>query len=210
MKPGGYSKLIHVIVFATFFLPFFQNGCGPSAEEKVKTEQKRQADSIANANTLKDSVASQKNKPVISVTDSIDIDSTDAADLKTYHDIPQKEKRISVELAEQFPFLKSLLNPAEAISTGAGSIIDCSPYILTVSTFLCMLLLLVSFILKFIDKRALNAIIFIELLSFIALYYAVPITWLGEKLWGYWVCFYAIIVLLAFDIYVRIKNKKTE
>ncbi|MES2726516.1 MAG: hypothetical protein V4643_05400 [Bacteroidota bacterium] len=209
MKHEGYSKLIHVIVFATFFLPFFQNGCGPSAEEKVKAENKRLADSIAKINAIQDSIALQKNEPVASEEmDSIIIDSNIVS--KPGHDATKKEKRISVELAEQFPYLKPLLNPAEAVSTGVGSIIDSSPYILTVCTFLCLLLLLLSFIIKFIDKRALNAILFIELLSLAALYYALPVTWLGDKLWGYWACFYAISALIIFDIYVSIKNKRIE
>ncbi|MES2655922.1 MAG: hypothetical protein V4620_10060 [Bacteroidota bacterium] len=209
MKVGGYSKIIHVIVFATFFLPFFQNGCSPSAEEKVKIEEKRIADSIASATASADSIVTQKPQTLVETT--VDSINTNNSTVSTPgHDATQKEKRISVQVAEQFPLLKPLLNPAQDISTGVGTIIDCSPYIMAVCTFLCLLLLLLSFVIKFIDKRALNAILFIELLSLASLYYAIPITWLGERLWGYWFCFYGIIVLVVFDIYVRIKNKKTE
>ncbi|MES2380081.1 MAG: hypothetical protein V4538_03510 [Bacteroidota bacterium] len=209
MKHEGYSKLIHVIVFTTFFLPFFQNGCGPSAEEKVKAENKRLADSIAKITAIQDSIALQKNEPVASEEiDSIIIDSNIVS--KSNNTTTEKEKRISVQVAEQIPLLKPFLNPTEDISTGVGTIIDSLPYFAFVCTFLCLLLLLISFVIKFIDKKALNTIIFTELLSIVALYNAVPITLFGENLWGYWFCFYAIIALVVFDIYVRIKNKKTE
>ena len=209
MKTGGYSKIIHVIVLVTFFLPFFQNGCGPSAEEKVKAENKRLADSIANATAIADSIAQQTNEPVISEEiDSIHIDSSIVS--KPINTTTEKEKRISVQVAEEFPFLKPLLNHDGDISTGVGSVIDSSPYFVFIYTSLCLLLLLISFVIKFIDKKALNTIIFTELLSIVALYNAVPITLFGDKLWGYWVCFYSIILLIVLDIYVRIKNKHHE
>lgn len=211
MKAGGYSKIIHVIVFATFFLPFFENGCGPSAEEKLKAENRRQVDSIAKYTAMEDSIASQKNEPLVSEEiDSINMDTSIISKPINANTTTEKEKRVSVQVAEQFPFLKPLLSPTENISTGVGAIIDSSTYFVFIYSSLCLLLLLISFVIKFIDKKALNTIIFIELLSIVALYNALPITLFGNKLWGYWFCFCAIIALVVFDVYVRLKNKQTE
>ncbi|MFZ4796925.1 MAG: hypothetical protein ACOYMA_05490 [Bacteroidia bacterium] len=214
-----YSRFIHVLVLCTFFLPFFRSGCNtPSAEEKLNAEQQHQADSIAICTRNADSIAGISDIILPdsfsndSTTESItEIDTMDfRAPFKTKQDSIKndKEKSISQQIVEAFPIFRILLNPEPNIYTGIGTTINVFPYFFLFGTFLSLLVLLVSFLVKFIERKAQKTILLLEILAFIFLYNASSYDYWGEELWGYWVSFAAIILLTLFDFYIWWKSRK--
>ncbi len=204
-----YSRFLHVLVLCTFFLPFFQSGCGgPSAEEKAKQEAQRQADSIANATREMDSLMSfepdtfQANigNSEYSATVSEPID-TIAKNNEAFNYLNDDEN-LSLTIIKKFPILKPLLNPEQNVYTGLGTAINLFPLMFLFAAFLSMLFLLVGFVVKFLEKSALKTMLFLEIIAALFLYNAAPFNVWGEKLWGYWVGLSSSLILILFDFYI--------
>jgi hypothetical protein len=212
-----YSRLLHVLVLSTFFLPFFYSGCGgPSAEEKAKQEAQLQADSIAKATSGMDSLMSfepdtfQANigNSEYSATVSMPID-TIAKNNEAFNYL-NDDQNLSLTIIKKFPILKPLLNPEQNVFTGLGTAINLIPLMFIFGTFLSMLFLVVGFLVKFLEKTVLKTILFLEIIAALFLYNAAPFNVWGEKLWGYWVGLASIIILLLFDFYVWWQQKKNQ
>lgn len=206
-----YSRLLHVLVLCAFFLPFFQSGCGsPSAEEKAKQEAQFQADSIAKATREMDSLMSfepdtfQAN--ISSATVSMPVD-TIAKNNEAFNYLSD-DQNLSLTIIKNFPILKPLLHPEQNVYTGLGTAINLFPLMFLFGTFLSMLFLLVGLVVKFLEKSAFKTILFLEIIAALFLYNAAPFNVWGEKLWGYWVTFTSIIILIIFDFYIWWKQRK--
>lgn len=204
-----YSRFIHVLVLCTFFLPFFYTGCGgPSAEEKLKAEDQRKADSIAGTSDILISDTFYNDSSNESITELDTTNDTTPFIAKQDTSKNDKEKSISQQIVEAYPIFKIFLNPKPNIYRGIGTTINVFPYFFLFGTFLSLLFLLVSFLVKFLEKNAQKTILVLEVIAFIFLYNASSYDYWGEKLWGYWVSFTAIILLILFDFYMWWKNRK--
>lgn len=208
-----YSRFLHVLVLCTFFLPFFQSGCG-SAEEKAKQEAQHQADSIAKATREMDSLMIldsdtfqaniSYNADSITVSEPVDTITKENQVFNYLND----DENLSLTIIKKFPILKPLLNPEQNVYTGLGTAINLFPLMFLFGTFLSMLFLLVSSVVKFLDKSALKTILFLEMTTALFLYYAAPFNVWGEKLWGYWVGLISIFILILFDFYIWWQQRK--
>lgn len=211
-----YSLFLHVLVLCTFFLPFFQSGCGgPSAEEKAKQEAQNQVDSIAEATREMDSLVSIYSDTIkieIPIVDTNNNDTTAFENNDKENDAAnsnKKEDYLSSTLTKKYPFLKIILNPEPNVYTGIGMSINALPYVFQFGTFLSVLFLLISLAGKFLDKSAFKTILFLEVIAALFLYNAYILFDLsGEKLWGYWVGFTSIIMLILFDFYIWRQQRK--
>lgn len=134
------------------FSSFFYTGCGgPSAEEKLKMEEQRLADSIAISSRSVDSIATigETTLPDSFCDDSsnesnTEIDTTnDTTPFIAEQDTTKndKEKSISQQIVEAYPIFKIFLNPKPNIYTGIGTTINVFPYFYMFGTFLSLLFL---------------------------------------------------------------------
>jgi hypothetical protein len=211
-----YSRFLHVLVLCTFFLPFFQSGCGgPSAEEKAKQKAQRQADSIAKATSEMDSLMGLESDTIEIETPFVDtshIDTSAIGNSPNQNDADNsnnKEEYLSAILTKKYHFLKIFLNPEPNVYTGIGMSMNALPYVFQIGTFLSVLFLLISLAGKFLDKSAFKTILFLEVIAALFLYHAYILFDIsGEKLWGYWVALTSILILILFDFYICWQQRK--
>ncbi len=204
-----YSRLLHVLVLCAFFLPFFQSGCGsPSAEEKANQEAQHQADSIAKATREMDSLVSLYPDTFQANISAVDDSITVAEPVDTIRKENQvfnylnDDENLSLSIIKKYPILKPLLNPDKNVYTGLGTAINLFPLMFLFGAFLSILFLVVGFLVKFLEKTAIKTILLLEIIAALFLYHAAPFDVWGEKLWGYWVGFTSIIILILFDFYI--------
>ncbi len=213
-----YSRLLHVLVLSTFFLPFFYSGCGgPSAEEKAKQEAQLQADSIAEGTREMDSLMILDSDTIEIETPLVDTNNIDTSAIGNSFNQNEadnsnnKEECLTLKLTKKYSFLKIFLNPEPNVYTGIGMSINTLPYVFQFGTFLSLLFLFISFTVKFLDKSALKTILLLEMIAALFLYNAYILFDIsGEKLWGYWVGLVSFIILFLFDFYVWWQQKKDQ
>ena len=213
-----YSRLLHIATIFCFLLPFFQTGCnwGPSAAERRAAENKRIQDSIENAqkysdstdlnlNNSHDTIEQSDTPQVDTVNEQVSINNADTVHKK----VDKKSDYLSEEIVKKYEFLSPILIPKEDIHTGLATVIDIIPYIPQFSIFISFVLLIISFIIKFVDVESKKT--FIGLLDSLALIFLV-ITQsafiFSETLWGYWVCLTALFLLTIYDLYLIWLDKR--
>ncbi len=184
------SLIIHWATLLCFFLPFFHySGCSSAKEKMEKEEALLLSDSIIIIDSLSNSLLDT------TISESPTIDSNESEN--TVVNAPADES-----------ILKKLLYPKTDYYTGIGEV--CSEFIYVRFYFVSIsfLLLLINLIVKYLDKDARKSIVFLNILSFILVYFAEPPSdGLVEKLWGYWVCLIFLGVLSIYDLYIVRKQK---
>ncbi len=211
-----YSRLLHVLVLCTFFLPFFYTGCGgPSAEEKAKLEAQHQADSITKITYKIDSLATINPDTFEIQTPLTETNNIDTAAIENNlkennaDNSNDKEENLSTTLTKKYPILKIFLNPEPNIYTGIGMSINVLPFVFQFGTFLSLLFLIISLVVKYLEKSVLKTILFLEMIAAFFLYNSFILFDLsGEKLCGYWVGLASIFILILFDFYVWWQQRK--
>jgi hypothetical protein len=205
------SLRIHWATLLCFFLPFFHySGCG-SAEEKA--EAQRVSDSIAIVEAHKtnaiveDSIEKITNiKDTIS-TSKLDTTISESESVSTTEKISEPENKIEKAPTDE-SILRKLLYPRTDYYTGFGEVNSSLLYVGFSLVFISLFLLIITLIIKYIDKDARKAIVLLDVLSFILLYFADPPSdGEVEKLWGYWVCLTFLGVLTIYDFYVTRQQK---
>jgi hypothetical protein len=212
----NYSRFLHVLVLCTFFLPFFYTGCGgPSAEEKVKQESQRLADSIAKATREMDSLMILDSDTVEIETPLVDTNHIDTSAIgnsfngNDADNSNNKEEYLSATLTKKYPFLKIFLNPEPNVFTGIGMSINALPYVFQFGAFLSLLFLLISLTGKFLEKSPIRINLFLEIIAAFFLYHAfILFDFSSEKLWGYWVGLSSILILILFDFYIWWRQRR--
>ena len=200
-----FSRLLHVFCVFCFFLPFFFTGCGSETSTPV--------DSTAVDTNFIDTLRT----PAFSTIDSsklkssLNVDSTtreiEDSSKKVSNDSDKKDKGLSMEICEKYPFLSSLLMPVKDTYTGFGSLLDSIEYISFYSIVIAFIFLLFGLLIKFIEKEALRVICLVDLIIVVFLFLSVGIGFQSESLWGYWVALSAHSILLLLDLYILIKSK---
>ncbi len=116
---------------------------------------------------------------------------------------------LSQRLSKRFPFIAPILISREYTRTGLGMVIDTVPYLSIFSIFIALLLICISLLIKFIEKSAQVTIVILELISLIALFITQPVYFITyAKLWGFWVATTLACILVIYDLFVIIMNKK--
>jgi len=200
-----FSKRLHWATLCCFLLPFFYTGCGLSSEEKARAEKSKQ-DSIAAAtvnvnNTLikPADTTIQNNIPQKDTSNTqVSIVHPDTTTSKS----EKESKSPSEKISTKFEFLRPLLIPKEDTYTGLATVIDSVPFICFFSVFICLLFLVISLTVKFIDLSARKTIVLLDTFASIFFFIARPYSWDSEKLWGYWVALAFITVLTIYDFYI--------
>ncbi len=209
------SKGLNWLTLLCFFLPFFYTGCGESAEEKAAAE-KAKADSIAAVESIHkqasitDTIKPDQNSISSSTNDTTPVITENDVTTDNTLSIPgisNDPKSTTQKIIERFPFLKPLLTPKENTVTGIATVLDVTPYILGCLIFICFLFLILTLIIKYIDKNAIRTIGLLEALAFVCLIFSdYPL--LSEKLWGYWVGLFFLLVLMIYDFYLIFLSKR--
>lgn len=203
IKHFKFSKGLHWITFCCFFLPFFYTGCGPSYKEKEAAEKAKQ-----------DSAATITSNSVKEPKDSLTAKSFDItynkqiASLSADTISKTETKTPSQKIVNEFKILRPVLIPKEDTYTGIATVIDSIPFIAYFAIFISFLFLIISLIIKFIEKNARKTIVLLDVLTIIFLFISTPYSWNSEKLWGFWVATTFTIVLTIYDFYIIRHIKK--
>ncbi len=212
-KQTTYSKILHIIVLLCFLLPFFYTGCGPSKEEKAQREKAKQDSvealqkaglgAITDKTSTKDSLQHDSVvEPRMTLMDEVSkpIENTSIENAE--------EKRLSEVISDNYPFLRPILIPKPDTFTGLGEVINSVYYIPFYAILISFLLLLLGLLIKFIDKHATLTLIILDFLALVFLYFSRTPTFVCDVLWGYWVTFSFIVLLLLYDTFIILKNKR--
>ncbi len=230
------SKTIHIVVFLSFFLPFFYTGCGPTNEEKAKKE-KALTDSIAEVEVAKAKANAEKalvDTDLMKQTDSImaAIDSAKGNNEAELNDsmaiaaaekvdntvsnsdnplIPKSpidDKTLADKIVNRVPFLAPVLVPKEDTYTGIASVINLIVLTEYIAIYISFLLLLICFTIKFIDKEARKTIALLDVLATVLLFISKAGNLTSHILYGYWMAFSFAVILTAYDFYIMRINKQ--
>ena len=206
-KQFKISRRLHLATICCFLLPFFYTGCGATEEEKAE-EEKVEHDSIPTltnqtSTTFQDSFM---NKSIDSVSEKnfaqIDTTKTQTESIEPDTFKTKKEESPSEQIINKFTFLRPVLMPAKYTYSGLGTIINTTPYIRFFTIVISFLILLLCFVVKFIDKKALKTIVLLEILVFVFLIISKPHSWDFNILWGFWVTVVFSFALTLYDIYI--------
>ena len=219
MKHNTYSKLFHLVVLCSFLLPFFYVGCGPTAVEKKKAEDKRIQDSIETLQNKGDSIKVDSYIVYAADTSKTEIDSikVDTSKVKINHSVDtlskdnnsDKDECYAIYVSHKLPFLKPILVLGDNIFTGLGMAINAFPYLPYFSIFVSMLLLILTFIIKIIDFMATRAIVLLEIVAIAFLLLSRLFIFATNPLWGFWVCVIVFSLMIIYDIFLMLKYRKT-
>jgi len=218
LKHYRYSKILHWLTLLCFFLPFFYTGC----QENGKAKDEQQPDTTIVGDTMVairekaiDTTDSSKtvnweSKAVVS--DSLRSSANTQSSVPETYD-SKEERTLSLQLTDSFTFLKPLLMPDKDIYTGIGIVINTFPLFLFIMIFISFLLLIISLLVKFIDRNARKAIVLIEALGLASMGFSYPFSYGAfsldsERLWGYWICLVIFITMVVYDsILIRFKKE---
>ena len=214
-KHTTYSKLLHILVLLCFLLPFFYTGCGPSKEEKAQREKAKQ-DSIdaiqktglgafTDKTSIKDSLQHDSIvEPKAALPDELSKITAGAPPEKEN----PKEQRLSEIITNNYPFLRPILTPKPDTFTGLGEVINSVYFITFYAILISFLMLLIGLLIKFIDRHASLTLIILDFLALAFMFFSRTPTFVCDVLWGYWVTFSLIVLLLLYDTFIVIKNKR--
>lgn len=190
-----YSKIIHIIALFCFFLPFFYDGCSgmPSktAEEEV---EKSKTDSLKAEDAVPQSMV------VESTADSTHVQSTTTS--------AEEPKTVSAKIVKKLPFLRMLLVPKPDTYSGIAIIINSGFMIEIFGIFVAFLLLAMGLVFKFMEPNARKVTLLTSILGLVFFAIAKPMSFDSKTLWGYWVCLSVIVLLIVFDCYVFMINRR--
>jgi hypothetical protein len=231
-----YSKTIHIVVFLSFFLPFFYTGCGPSNEEKAKKEKAltdsivevekakvkaeaekavAEADSMKQKDSIMAAIDSAKAENETKLNDSMAIAAAKKVDSTVSNNdsplIPKSpidDKTLADKIANRVPFLAPVLVPKEDTYTGIASVINLIVVTEYIAIYISFLLLLICFTIKFIDKEARKTIVLLDVLATVLLFISRAENLTSHILYGYWLAFSFAVVLTVYDFYVMRINKQ--
>lgn len=205
-KHYKYSRSLHWVTLCCFLFPFFYTGCGPSAEEKLAMEKTKQdsisADSIQQGGIYTKSVDTIIQKNITQVNTSKE----QGQSLSLQVDNPPSSGKTTITLSQNISnknsFLRSLLIPKADTYTGIATVMDIIPYTSFLAIFISLLFLIISLVVKFIDKGAKKAIVLLDFIALIFLCISEPFSLGSEKLWGFWVAVTFTLALTIYDLYI--------
>ena len=184
------SKYLQIMVLLAFFLPFFPAGCEP---KKAETTPVTDSTLIAMDST-------QTNTKLTASTDSI-TQSNDST-----------KQGITEKLSKKSKLLKLILRPDDNFS-GVGYLLGVSEIlILECGAAIAFILWIIGLVVKLKDYNTI-----FHLINFLALmffYFTSPGGLLnifgGIKLWGYWICLGFGVIIVLFDAFIFIKQRKSQ
>jgi hypothetical protein len=196
MKLIGVSKVYHVFIFCTFFLPFLTNSCENTKDKAIEQAKKDslKADSISkviNQPIKTDSIAKREiNKKTVSNVGKMNLDSLSKKK-------PEKKSKIK-NFVENIIFdnvLSFLCKDKNSNLTGFGIIVlGLSIYLKEIGIINSFLLILLSIFLIFRkNRRFLKSVLIVDIFGFLFLLAA------HADLWGYWICLWSWLGLLVLD-----------
>lgn len=229
------SKILQILLLLTFFLPFYPRGCDNGIDKKVM--EKARADSIASADSLRLVDSILKVHPNINLDSFVRkqnfkyhiTDSTHHVNTKSCKSDTVKNKistqedtlnnaesfdpsNISEYLSKKSLIIKILLKPNGNYS-GIGYLLDSIVgLIIYCGIWIGFLLLIIGLIIK--NKTFNRNFNVINITALILIYLTDPsytIIRIGEgKLWGYWVCISAGLIMIIYDTILLWKLRKNK
>lgn len=234
-KLKNTSKLLHVLIILSFFLPFYPKGCddGVAAKEQARldslkkdsiirdslriiqklTEQEvqKRIDSIIKADSLRNKVQQEIHDSIAAVAPKNSKADTIETSRDTIRKSTPKENiefyQYASKLAEKSSFFRLIFKP-DGNYSGMGYVVDVLlPFILYGGPVISFILLLIGLFLKFRKKKAFFWLTFgFSIISLGCLYVSVGSFFFG-RLWGFWVCFILIGIQALLDLMIAIKLK---
>ncbi len=203
-----------------FLLPFLKT-CASKAEIERKEKAKQDSlmevarqDSLngSNKNTIplnnivNKSDTSTIKKNIVRVDTSIE--QTPPLKSDTTKTAYKESGTFSEQISKKYNVLKPILTPKEDTYTGIAMVIDSTQGLVYLSVLIPFILLFISLIVKFIEVNARRTIVLLEFFILTFLLLLLPFSIFSEILWGYWVCFSFAFILILYDIYLLILNKR--
>ena len=199
-----FSKIVHWIAILCLLLPFFYTGCNrdEKAEEPI-TPDTAMVVAEDSATVVAEDTAMMTPPDSNVITESV-------APEPVYTVTPAKSEKetdvLSEQLTEKYPWLKPILIPKEDTSTGLAVVLDSGFYFPLFGSFVFALLLLMGLLIKYLNRKALNIHLLLDLMAIGALLLAKPIAWNMERLWGFWVTLGVVSIMTIFDILILASN----
>jgi len=194
------SKAIHWLAVLCLLLPFFYTGCNrEEKEEETVTPDTALVVAEDTATVVAEDTAMMTPPDTNVIAESVTPEPVDTA-------TPAKSNKeadvLSEELTEKYPWLKPILIPKEDTSTGLAVVLDSGFYFPLFGSFVFALLLVMGLLIKYLNRKALNIHLLLDLMAIAALLLAHPIAWNMERLWGFWVTLGVVSVMTLYDILV--------
>jgi hypothetical protein len=195
-----FSKIVHWIAILCLLLPFFYTGC--DREKKAKEPIAQDTSLVVAEDTatvvIPDTPAYAEN-PTPEPKDTA---------VPTHSD--KSDDLLSNTLSERYPWLKPVLIPKEDTSTGLAVVLDSGPFIPLFAPFVFLLILLLGLLTKYLNNKALNIHLVMDLTALVALVLAKPMAFHAERLWGFWVAVGFTGVMTLLDLWLLLNIRRNQ
>lgn len=207
-----YSKSIHVLTLLTFLLPFFYTGC--ESKESIEEKEKQASNDVVAIDSiptqsLQDTFTLNNFKEEEAIKSLTEKSTTDNFKNKTEGD---NSELLSERIVKHSPALKPLLVPDKDTYSGIGYILDSYAYYSAYCLPIAFLLIVICFIIKFIEPNSIKSIAILNAFSLIFLLISNPLSVFSEpqKKWGFWVCVVVLTLQITYDTFLLFKYLKSN
>jgi len=193
------SKLLQIGLLLTFLLPFFPHGC----EFKEATGTSTPDTTTVATDTLK-----HKSSILTSGDGKLDTLKTAAVDNTVKTGENNKEKDLSLVIAQKSSILKAILRPNDNY-TGIANIIDCFSMLgLWYGLVISLIVWIIALIVKIKDFN--SVFILLNFIGLLCLFgaHSTNFTDSGQRLWGFWVCAIWCTTMILYDFFTLLKIRK--